>query len=147
MKRFLGTRIATIIITVLVCTIVMAGAAFAANFSKALPAEGNVVTANPDLAFYSDSACTQVITTLGFGDVVQGDTSAVDVYIKNVGNKNLTSVTGTSDLSTEVGTINYSLNNFQVAKGANTKVTITFAPKIGGTFGPVTPTITYSGSY
>lgn len=68
--------------------LLLSGIAYAVvSVDKSVPASVTVnLAANPQgaLSFYSDSACTQPVTKLDFGELKPGVTGLVSVYIKNL---------------------------------------------------------------
>jgi hypothetical protein len=147
LKKFFKTRLATIIITVLVVSLVSGVAVFATSYSKDLPSTGKIVSATPDLAFFSDVTCQTPVTNIAWGDIVQGDQKVVTIYVKNIGNKNMTAITYASSLTGDVGTMTYSTNQFLLNKGASQQLTITLNTFVTGTLGDISPVITFSGTY
>ncbi len=147
MKKFFGTRLATIIIAVMAVMLISSVAVAAASYSKDLPGTGKIVSATPDLAFYSDSTCTTPVTALAWGDIIQGDQKVITVYVKNVGNKNIASINYATTLPADVGTMTYNINSLSLDKGASQPLTITLKASITGTTGDISPTITFTGTY
>jgi uncharacterized membrane protein len=59
--------------------------------SQTLSSSGTVtVISTPNLAVYSDSACTQTLTSINWGSLAPGQTASKTIYIKNTGNVPLT---------------------------------------------------------
>ena len=56
--------------------------------TKTIPSSGIVATAN--LGAYSDSACTQSLTSISWGTVSPGSSVVRTVYVKNVGTTQVT---------------------------------------------------------
>jgi hypothetical protein len=52
--------------------------------SQIVPLNGSITAVN--LGVYSDSACTQTVTTLNVGTINSGGTATQTVYVKNTGN-------------------------------------------------------------
>lgn len=147
MKKFFATRLVTILIAVLAVTLVSGVVTLAANMTpKALPITGAIIAANPDIAFFSDAACTVPVSQLNYGDMIQGTAYPMDVYVKNIGNKALITQIWTSDLDPAVGTLTLPSGISTIAVNASTKVTITFTPKVGGPLGPL-PIISVGATY
>ncbi len=150
MKKFIGTRIGTIIITALVASLVMSAVAFGAGvFNKPLAASAKIIPGNPDLVFYSDSALTTPITTLAFGDVFQGNVATVEFFYKNTGTLNFAQISFSSDIPAEAGTMTFTPTSVSgPGKNMSGHVTVTLTPKVGGTItGDITPTITVACAY
>jgi uncharacterized protein YybS (DUF2232 family) len=76
-------KIATIalIITAIALT---ATTAAVLTTNQTVPLNGTINAVN--LALYSDSACTQTLTTLNVGTINPGATATQTVYVKNTGN-------------------------------------------------------------
>ncbi len=147
--KFFKTRIGTILITALISTLIFGGLTLAATFPKTLSGQGNVIAGNPDIAFFSDAACTTPLTQpIVIPDVIQGEVAnSVPFYIKNVGNKTFSTVTFSNDLASGVGTLTGSQNNFVLAKGASVATGLTITASASGTTGPYTFTATFTGTY
>jgi hypothetical protein len=63
-------------------------AASVISVNEALPTRGSISAINVGL--YSDSECTQKLTSIDWGDISPGGTSTQTIYIKNAGNTPLT---------------------------------------------------------
>jgi hypothetical protein len=79
---------------VMIVAITLAGmlltvtAASVISVSEALPSSGSIVfSINVDV--YSDSACSQRLTSIDWGEISPGGTSSQTLYIKNTGSKPL----------------------------------------------------------
>jgi hypothetical protein len=79
---------------VVIVAITMAGilstvtAASVIAVNEALPTRGSISSVNVGL--YSDSGCTQKLTSIDWGNIPPGGTSTQTIYIKNAGNTQLT---------------------------------------------------------
>jgi hypothetical protein len=69
------------------------------NVSRTIPSSGTVVVSNPNLAVFSDSQCTQALTSLDWGSVSSGSSVTKTIYIKNTGDVALTLSMTTSSWS------------------------------------------------
>lgn len=151
MKKFLGTRIGVILITALVCVIAFGGIAYAANYTKTVSVSGTVVTANPEIGVYSDEACTIPVTSLGESEPVQGESYSYKVYLKNIGNKNLSGINFSASFPSDVGTITKGVNDLVgigLDKGQSTSVTIIVSFLPDATLGAINgSSISFSGTY
>jgi len=103
---------------------VVGGVWATSTFNKVVPATVHINSASPDLGIFSDSACTQPLNPIAFGDVTGGETKQITVYIKNVGNKAFSSVTISTDLSSTAGTVTGTAG--PLAKGASSVVLLNF---------------------
>jgi hypothetical protein len=80
--------------SVVIVAITLAGmlltvtAAGVITVSEALPTRGSISSINVRL--YSDSGCTQELTSIDWGDISPGGTSTQTIYVKNGGNTQLT---------------------------------------------------------
>lgn len=105
-----------------VCVVLFGTVAFASSvFNKSISATGTLIANAPDMTFYSDSACTNEITSIDFGSVNESGT--YQFYIKNTGNKTLSNFTASSDLSPEIGSINGTLP-VALTKGISAPLTL-----------------------
>jgi hypothetical protein len=114
-------------------------------------ASSGTITTSPNIGVYSDSACTQNMTTFNWGTVAAGTSDTQTIYIKNTG-------TGAMTLSMSVNnwnptaastymTLTWDKQGAQLSAGQTTTATLTLtvAPNISGitTF---SNSITISGS-
>lgn len=131
-----------------ICMVVFGSFAYAAGtFNKEAAVTGKVIANNPNLALFSDSACTIPLTAISFPDTNQGESSTVNVYLKNIGNKEFSGVIYTSALNPAVGTI--SLVNPLYAMGVNTtqQATLRLNVLANGTVGDINTSVTFNCSY
>jgi hypothetical protein len=75
---------AAIIALVVAAIALTATTAAVLSSSQNVPLNGSITAIN--LGVYSDSACTQTVTSLNVGTIIQGGTGTQTVYIKNTGN-------------------------------------------------------------
>ena len=75
--------IAIIALTITAIALTLTTAAILSN-SQTVPLSGTINAVN--LGVYSDSACTQTVTTLSIGALNPGANATQTVYIKNTGN-------------------------------------------------------------
>lgn len=126
MKKFLVTRIGTILITMLVCVALFATVAYAALVQKDVATGVIVLVPQPGINVYSDPAATIPITNIAFGSLYPNDVSAPQtVYVKNIGQIDFTSILITSEGIGDVGSVSYSVNNFPLARDAVSPVVLT----------------------
>ncbi|MEM3665940.1 MAG: hypothetical protein QW222_02520 [Candidatus Bathyarchaeia archaeon] len=103
------------------------------------------------LGVYSDSACTQKLTTLSWGTLEPGETKTQKVYIKNEGNTQITlnMTTGNWNPATASSyiTVSWTGEGNKLAAGASTSADITLKVSSSVTgFTNFTFDITISGS-
>jgi uncharacterized repeat protein (TIGR01451 family) len=101
------------------------------SVSQNIPSSGTVTAVN--VGVYSDSACTQNLTSINWGTLAPGDTATRTVYVKNTGNAPIT--------------LNMITTNWNPAS-ANGPITITWDVEdwVVGTDNVVTATLTLSVS-
>jgi len=90
-KKILVTGLTAVVVAIgLFVTLLTSGALIS---SKTIASSGIIATAN--LGVYSDSACTQSLTSINWGAVSPGGSVARIVYVKNIGTTQVTlSLTG-----------------------------------------------------
>jgi hypothetical protein len=77
----LSTGAVIAIITVgIILTITTAGLI---SVNQAVPSSGNVTTVN--VGVYSDSSCSQDLTSINWGSIEPGETKYATIYVKNTG--------------------------------------------------------------
>ena len=79
-KISLGATLA-LVSTALLLTVFTAGLLSA---NQAVPSTGTITAVN--VGVYSDSACTQNLTSINWGSISPGDTVTRTIYVKNTGN-------------------------------------------------------------
>ena len=91
-----------------------------------VPSTGTVSTINVNA--YSDSACTQTLTTLNWGNIAPGNSVTKTVYVKNTGNAQVTlKMTKTNwNPTTAGGVITVSWNKEGTTLGVSQVATATF---------------------
>lgn len=148
MKKFLGTRLATILITTLVVTVALSSIAYGAGvFNKPVTASATIIAGVPDLAFFSDQAMSEPITSIAFGEVKQGAAKQITIYVKNNGDLNLSSIAITDNLTAEVGNLTSVPTSItSLTKGQSTSVTFTLTPSVTAALGDIAPTVTFAGT-
>lgn len=58
------------------------------SVNQAVPSSGTITALN--VGVYSDSACTQSLTSIDWGTISPGDTVTRTIYVKNTGNAKMT---------------------------------------------------------
>lgn len=147
--NFKKTGSATLIaltLTVVVLVVVTSGLLTA---NQNVPAGGTISAVN--LGVYSDSACTQPLTTITFGMVTPGTQVTQTLYIKNTGNvaENLTMAVNTwspANAGTYL-TITWTPTSSTLAAGASTSATLTLtASASAGALSTFSVNIVFTGS-
>ena len=147
-----STKTAKLIVIALTLTaLTLAATTLAAiNVNRDIISSGNITT-TPNINVYSDSACTQNLTTINWGSIEAGSNASKTIYVKNTGTGILTLSLATSDwnptgASTYL-TINWNKAGTHLSAGESTSavLTLTVASNITGitTF---SNTITVRGS-
>jgi hypothetical protein len=81
LKKIPSTTIIALTITALALTLTTAAVL---STNQTVPLNGTITAVN--LGVYSDSSCTQTVTTLNVGTLNPGGTATQTVYVKNTGN-------------------------------------------------------------
>jgi hypothetical protein len=118
--------IAIIALTITALALTLTTAAILSN-NQTIPLNGTITAVN--LSVYSDSACTQPVTSLNVGTLSPGGTATQTVYIKNTGNIPET-LTMTTSNWTPTGassslTLTWNRQNTVLNAGASTQATLT----------------------
>ena len=102
----------------------------AVNVSQNLASSGTIST-TPNIGVYSDSACTNAITTINWGSVSAGAQAAQTVYVKNTGTGTITISLATSNWSPAGAatyiTITWNQGGTQLTSGQSVAATITLS--------------------
>jgi hypothetical protein len=127
LEKFYKTRLATIIITSIVCMGLFSGIAFASGTfnSNTIDATVNVfgiTSANPNLVIYTDATYNTKVNNIDFGYLPSGGTIAYPVFIKNIGDTTFNTISVVSNFP--VGTINISPTT-QLQSGTSRMMIIT----------------------
>jgi hypothetical protein len=126
MKLTKMPSLAIIALTITALALVLTTAAVLST-NQTVPLTGTINAVN--LGVYSDSACTQTLTTLNIGTLNPGNNATQTIYIKNTGNIPET-LTMTTNNWTPTGanttlTLSWNRQNTVLAAGANTPATLT----------------------
>jgi hypothetical protein len=116
-------------IALTVVAITLATLTFAAiNVNQNLSSSGTITT-SPNLAAYSDSACTTLMTSINWGTITAGESTSQTVYVKNTGTGSMTLSLTTSDWSPSGAdtylTISWNQQGTQLTAGQSVAATIT----------------------
>lgn len=96
------------------------------------------ITTSPNIAIYSNSACTNSLSTINWGSVAVGTNTTQTIYVKNTGTGTVTLNLSVANWSpTDAGgyfAITWDKNGSALAAGQSTAATITIAvsPSITG---------------
>jgi hypothetical protein len=109
------------------------------------------ITTSPNLGVYSDSACTNPITSLNWGSIQAGGTSTQTVYLKNTGTGSMTLNMTTSAWSPGVAStylaINWNKEGIVLSAGQSAAATLTITVSSSTTgISSFSNTITFSGT-
>ncbi len=122
-------KLPKIAIIALVITAIALTATTAAVLStnQTVPLNGSITAVN--LAVYSDSACTQTVTSLNVGTLNPGATATQTVYVKNTGNvpETLTMTTANwnpTNASTSL-TLSWNRQSYVLPAGQSIQATLT----------------------
>jgi hypothetical protein len=80
MKKLSTGAVIAIIAAGIILTITTAGLI---SVTQVVPSSGNVITVN--VGVYSDSSCTQNLTSINWGSFEPGETKSGIIYVKNIG--------------------------------------------------------------
>jgi hypothetical protein len=123
-KKIPSVAIIALVITALALTLTTAAVL---SSSQNVPLNGTINTVN--LGVYSDSACSQTVTSLNVGTLNPGGTANQTVYVKNTGNvpETLTMTTNnwTPTNAPTYLTLSWNQQNNVLAAGASIQATLT----------------------
>ena len=114
----------------LMAAMVASGAVVA---SQTVRTSGILATAN--LGVYSDSACTQSLSSIGWGLVSPGGSVSKNVYVKNLGSTQVTLILSTTNWSptTANGPVTVSWNRQNAVLGSGQVTSATLALSVSST--------------
>lgn len=117
----------SIILTVLVALVVLVPTAvvLADTFSKTVTNTMTISASNPSLKVYSDPECTVEITSIDWGNIKQGKTEVVNIYLKNEGDYDFTTIATTNNFPAAAGTLTFTGSGQPLAIGAVSTLGIT----------------------
>ncbi len=121
------------------------------NVSKTVSSGGFIVT-SANLGIYSDSACTQPLSTIAWGNVTIGGTSSYQLWIKNIGSANISLSLATSGWSpvnaSQYLTLTWNQNNTVLTPNqvANTTLILTVSSSIDSSITSFSNNITITGT-
>src|SRR3990170_3259436 len=125
-KLSTGAIIAIIAITGMFLTLITAGLL---SVNQSISSSGNVTTVN--VGVYSDSACTQTLTSVDWGTISPGTTVTRTIYVKNTGNTQITlSMTTNSWSPTSANgplTLTWNREGTTLSAGISTAATLTLS--------------------
>lgn len=147
--NFKKTGAATVIALTLAALVLVLVTSGLLTANQNVPAGGTISAVN--LGVYSDSGCTQALTTIAFGMVTPGTQVTQTIYIKNTGNiaENLTMAVNSwspANAGTYL-TITWSPTSSTLAAGASTSATLTLtATSSAGALSTFNVNIVFTGS-
>jgi hypothetical protein len=123
-KKFTKTGIIALTIAAIALT---ATTAALLTTNQTVPLNGTINAVN--LAVYSDSGCTQTLSTLNIGTLNPGGTATQTIYIKNTGNIAETLTMNTSNWNPTNAntslTLTWNRNNYVLPTGQSIQATLT----------------------
>jgi hypothetical protein len=139
------------IIALVIAAVALAGSTLAAVTVNTNLSSSGTITTSPNIGAYSDSGCTNALTTINWGSIAAGAASTHTVYVKNTGTGTMTlnmTVSGWSPAgaSTYIAvTWNKEATNLSAGSSTAAILTLTVSSSITGitTF---SNTITISGT-
>lgn len=151
LKKFfnLKSKVAIIALVVLVLALVASTSAFAATtlVTKSVTGSFTVIEYIPNVALYSDEACTTPLTTFSFGTTLhRGDTVTKTIYAKNTGEVDFGGMTVTTNLTATQGTIVGVVAQPVLAQGESTAVNLTLTVAPTASYAASSPVITIAGT-
>jgi hypothetical protein len=120
-------------IVTLVTSIFVASAYSALTSSKTMASSGRIATVN--VGIYKDSACTQTLTAIDWGNLTAGNQANYTLYVKNTGNsrQTLTMTTNAWSPSTASQYITISWDQNNTALNANQVLMATLKVTVSST--------------
>lgn len=141
----------TIVILLTVAALALTASTYAAiTVNQSVNSIGTITT-SPNLGVYSDSACTNAITSLNWGSIAAGGTSTQTVYLKNTGTGSMTiGMTATGWSPSAASTylaITWNKEGIVLSPGQSTAATLTLTVSSNTTgITSFSNTITFSGT-
>ena len=141
----------TVILLTIAAFALMASTYASITVNSSVNSIGTIST-GPNIAVYSDSACTNPVTTLTWGSLSPGGSTTQTVYIKNTGTVSESLSMATSNWS-PTNASNYitvtwnNLNGYNLLAGASVAATITLT--VSSSISGITNfanTVTFSGT-
>jgi hypothetical protein len=146
-----ASRLTAILLTVV--AVAAAGITLAAiTANQNLPSSGTV-TAGPNIGVYSNSACTNTVTSLNWGTIEAGGSTQQTIYIEDTGGAPMTlsiTVTGWNpSTATNYITLTWTGQGQQIQPGANNALAVTLTLSVSPSITGITNfgnSITISGT-
>jgi hypothetical protein len=104
-------KIRKYLVAIAILVITLTIIAYAARTVTQQVSSTGTITTSPDIAVYSDEACTNVISAIDWGSVEAGSTGTQTIYVKNTG--------------TGIMTLSMTVSNW-TPSGAGTYITISW---------------------
>ena len=147
-------RFAVLVLTLAALTLTLTTLA-AITVTKDVSSSGTIttvtITTSPNIGVYSDSACTTSLSSINWGSLTAGASTARTVYVKNTGTAAMTLNLGTSNWTpggaNSYITISWNRQGLNLNPGQSTPATLTISvsPSITG-ITTYSNTITFSGT-
>jgi hypothetical protein len=123
------TKLAPIILAVIALSLTVTTLA-AITITKDVSSTGTITT-SPTIGTYSDSACTNALSTINWGSVAAGSNTTQTIYVKNTGTGtmtlNLSANSWTPSNANSYITVTWDKTGSTLAAGQSTAATITLA--------------------
>lgn len=126
-----ASKMAKIMVIALTITaLTLAATTFAAITVNQNVGSTGTITTTPNIGVYSDSACTQNLTSITWGSIAAGSSTTRTVYVKNTGTGTLTLSDPTISNWNPTGaspyiTISWDKTGTQLTAGQSTTATVT----------------------
>ena len=135
LQKLLTIALIAIIVTVIILTVTTAGLL---SVNKTISSSGTVIAVN--VGVYSDSACTQNLTSINWGTIVPGNSVTRTIYVKNTGNTQITlSMTKTNwNPATADGPITLTWNRESATLNADQVTTATLTLSVSESISGIT---------
>ncbi len=103
MRKLLKRRLLGIPLVAIVAVVLAAGVALAV-YTATIPSSVTVVS-NETIGLYGEAECTTEVTSIAWGEVMQGASPTQEVYVKNEGGVIVDVTVSSPDLASLVGTL------------------------------------------
>jgi hypothetical protein len=134
-----------------VAALVLTASTFAAVTVTRDVSSTGTITTTPNIGVYSDSACTNALTTVNWGSIAAGSSTTQTVYVKNTGTGTMTLSLSTSAWSPSTAssyiTVNWDKQGTTLSAGQSTAAVLTLSVSASVTgITTFSNTITISGT-
>lgn len=138
-------------VVVLLAAILLLTSNALTNVTKTVPSSGTIVT-SANVGVYFDSACTQPLSSIAWGNVTVGGTATYQCWVKNTGSANITLNMATNGWSpvnaSQYITLSWNQNNTILTPNqvANTTLTLAVSSTIAPSITSFSNNITVTGT-